>query len=267
MKKLSVLAIAFVAIAFAACGGQKNNQNEEAADTLKSFEQEQIEGSIKMHLDSIAAEISTLKQLPFLQEGQDGLQLTKAEKQVKPDYLLSPSVADEATTLAEKYRILSALNVDRQIAVLYEMPVEDYDKAISKLAADIDDPSFKVLETPNTLYETPAALYDAMNENGRINYYWQLAAAGLIEQFYVASQNIDKFMSVFNDEAADKVTYRIILILDAADQLTKYDPDFAPVAEALNSLKALNAVTVNEMKAQLEEAKEDIIAARKALVK
>jgi hypothetical protein len=147
------------------------------------------------------------------------------------------------------------------------MPVEDYDKAISKLAADIDDPSFKVLETPNTLYETPAALYDAMNENGRINYYWQLAAAGLIEQFYIASQNIDKFMSVFNDEAADKVTYRIILILDAADQLTKYDPDFAPVAEALNSLKALNAVTVNEMKAQLEEAKEDIIAARKALVK
>ena len=72
-----------------------------------------------MHIDSIAADLGKLKQLPFVQEGNGGITLTKEEKQVKPDYLLNANVAEEATTLAEKYRILSALNVDRKIAALY----------------------------------------------------------------------------------------------------------------------------------------------------
>ena len=171
MKKLSILAIAFAAVVFAACGGKKSEQAEVAADSLKSFEQQQIEASIKMHFDSIAAEIGKLKQLPFLSEGDDGIKLTKEEKQVKPDYLLPVSAAEEATTLAEKYRILSALNVDKKIAALYEMPTEDYDKAITKLVADINDPSFKAIEDANTLFETSNVLYDEMEKNGRINHF------------------------------------------------------------------------------------------------
>ena len=93
MKKFSVLAIA--AILFAACGGQKNAQNTESADSLKSFEQQQIEASIKMHIDSIAADLGKLKQLPFVQENNGGITLTKEEKQVKPDYLLPASAAEE----------------------------------------------------------------------------------------------------------------------------------------------------------------------------
>ena len=81
MKKFSILAIAFAAVVFAACGGKKSEQAEVAADSLKSFEQKQIEASIKMHFDSIASELSKLKQLPFVQEGQGGLTLTKEEKQ------------------------------------------------------------------------------------------------------------------------------------------------------------------------------------------
>ena len=267
MKKLSVLAIAFAAIAFAACGGKKNAQTEETADSLKSFEQQQIEASIKMHFDSIAAELGKLKQLPFLQEGNGGLALTKEEKQVKPDYLLNANAADEAATLAEKYRMLSALNVDRNIASLYELPTEDYDKAITKLAADINDPSFKAIEDANTIYETSTALYDSMNENGRINYFWQIASAALVEELYVISQNSDKFLSVFNDEAASNVTFRLILILDAVDRLSEYDPDIKPVAEAVAPLNVLNATTVAELKDQLAQAKEQIEAARTAIIK
>ena len=266
MKKLSVLAIAFAAIAFAACGGKKA-QAVEDADSLKSFEQQQIEASIKMHFDSIAADLGKLQQLPFLQEGENGVQLTKEEKQVKPDYLLAPAVADDAATLAEKYRILSALNVDRKIASMYELPTEDFDKAISKLVADIDDPSFKVIDNANTLYETTTTLYDAMNENGRINNFWQLASAALVEQLYVTNQNADKFLAVFNDEAASNVTYRIVLILDAVNRLKEYDPEIAPVADAIAPLDVLNATSVDELKAQLAEAKDKIAAAREALIK
>ena len=266
MKKLSIFAIALAAMTFAACGN-KSAQTAPETDSVKSFEQQQIEASIKMHIDSISAELGKLKQFPFLQEGADGtIGLTKEEKQVKPDYLLSPAVAENATTLAEKYRAMAALEVDKSIAKLYEMPLEDYDKAITKLAADINDPSFKVLED-NDAAETPQALYDAMNENNRINYFWQVAAASLVEQIYCASKNSDKFLAAFDDDAAANTTFRIVLILDALNRLSEYDPDIKPVAEALATLDTLNATTVAELKSQLAEAKEQIDAARKAITK
>ena len=245
MKKLTILALA--AIVFAACGGNKSANNEAEADTLKSFEQQQIEG--------------------FVKETKDGIALTKEEKQVKPTYLLNADVADEATTLAEKYRVLSALNVDKRIAALYEMPVEDYDKAITKLAADIDDPSFKAIEDAGSIFETSAALYEAMNQNGRINYFWQIAAAALVEQLYIVNQNQDKFLSSFTDDNAANVTFRIILILDATNRLSQYDPEIQPVAAAMAPLEHLNATSVAELKAQMQEMKAEIEAARKALVK
>lgn len=268
MKKLSIFAVAFTAIALASCGGQKSANNaQEEAEAPKSFEQEQIEASIKMHFDSIAVEFSKLQQPSFVQENNGGLALTKEEKQVKPDYLIEASAAENATTLAEKYRILSVLNVDKKIASLYEMPTEDYDKAIAKLAADIDDPSFKVVEDNNTLFETSSALYDEMEKNGRINFFWQIAAAALVEELYVANQNADKFLSTFNDEAAANITFRIILILDAVNRLSEYDADIQPVAEAIAPLEVLNATSVDELKSQLAEAKDKVNAAREALVK
>ena len=267
MKKLSVFAIAFAAFAFAACTGQKSNQNTDTADSLKSFEQEQIEASIKVQIDSISAELGKLQQLPFLQENNGGLTLTKEEKQVKPEYLLDANVIEEASTLAEKYRILSALSVDKSIAKLYEMPTEDYEAAITKLAADIDDPSFKVLDDTSTIYETGQKLYDAMNENGRINYFWQLVASSLVEEIYVISQNTEKFITAFDDDSAANVTFRIVLLSDAVSRLAEYDPEFEPVANAVEALSPLNAISVSQLKAQLEEAKEKIAEARANLLK
>lgn len=269
MKKLSIFAVAITAMVFAACGGNKSTQTtEEATDSLKSFEQEQIEASIKMNVDSLATELGKLKMVPFLQaDGNGGIKLTPVELKVKPTYLLDPAAADDATTLAEKYRLLSALDIDRRVAKLYEMPTEDYDKAVSKLAADIDDPSFKSLEKDASVAETTEALYNAMNENGRINYFWQSAAASLTEQLYLTNQNADKYLSTFTDEAAANTTFRIVLILDALNRLSQYDPDLKPVADALAPLDVLNATTVSELKSQLAEAKDKIDAARAAIIK
>jgi hypothetical protein len=135
------------------------------------------------------------------------------------------------------------------------------------LASDINDPSFKAIEDANTIFETTTTLYDEMEKNGRINYFWQLAAAALVEQLYVINQNSEKFLSNFNDDAAANVTFRIVLILDAVNRLAQYDPDIEPVAKAIAPLDALNATTVAEMKEQLAKTKEQINAARKALVK
>jgi hypothetical protein len=267
MKKFSIFAIAIAAAVFAACGGNKSAKSEAETDSLKSFEQQQIEASIKMHLDSIGAEIGKLEQPKFLNEGEDGITLTKEEKQVKPDYLFAPTVADNATTLPEKYRAMSALAIDENVAKLYEMPTEDYDKAIGKLTAEINDPSFKVLENEANTYETTSALYDAMEKNGRINYFWQMAAAALVEQLYVANQNADKFLSVLNDEAAANLTFRVVLILDAINRLAQYDPDMMPVVNALAPLEVINSTTVDELKKELAEVKDKVAEARAALVK
>jgi hypothetical protein len=268
MKKLSFLAVALTAMVFASCGGNKNaNANEEAQEE-KSFEQEQVEASIKMHLDSLAAEVGRLKQLPFVQnDGEGALELTKEEKQVKPEYLANPANAENATTLAEKYRMLSILGVDKRIAALYEMPTDEYKAAINKLLADINDPSFKAIENAENIFETTEGLYNAMEENGRINFFWQLAAGSLVEELYIASQNTEKFLSVFDDDAASNVTFRIVLVTDAISRLAEYDEDIKPVAEAIEPLKVLNAISVDQLKSQLAEANEQIAAARAALVK
>ena len=265
MKKLSFFAVALAAMAFAACGGNKSAQTEENSDSLVVFEQQQIEAAIKMNFDSLAAEVARLKQLPVVQKN-GMIVLTDEEKQVRPHYLLDLSVAEEAMTLAEEYRVLSALEVDKEVAALYDLPMEGYDKAIAKLVADINDPSFKVLDSEYSIYESSQMLYDAMNENGRINFYWQIVSASLVEQLYIISQNADKFLASFDDDAASNVSLRIILIQDAINRLTEYDPELLPVAEAIDPLAVINATTVDEFKKQIVEAGDQIAQARQALI-
>ena len=267
MKKITFFAAVIAAMAFTACGGNKSAQTTEETDSLKAFEQAQIEEKIKLELDSLAAEVGRLKNLPIVQSGENGVQLTAEEKKVKPDYLLDPSLSEDATTLAEKYRVLSALSVDKSIAKLYEMPTEEYEAAITKLAADINDPSFKVLDDTSTIFETGQKLYDAMNENGRINYFWQIVASSLVEEIYVISQNTEKFITAFDDDSAANVTFRIVLLSDAVSRLSQYDPEFEPVAKAVGALSPLNAISVDQLKAQLEEAKEKIAESRADLLK
>ena len=267
MKKITFFAVVIAAMAFTACGGTKSAQTTEETDSLKAFEQAQIEEKIKLELDSLAAEVGRLKNLPIVQSGENGVQLTAEEKKVKPDYLLAPSLSEDATTLAEKYRVLSALSVDKSIAKLYEMPTEEYEAAITKLAADINDPSFKVLDDTSTIFETGQKLYDAMNENGRINYFWQIVASSLVEEIYVISQNTEKFITAFDDDSAANVTFRIVLLSDAVSRLSQYDPEFEPVAKAVGALSPLNAISVDQLKAQLEEAKEKIAESRADLLK
>ena len=267
MKKLSVFAVAIAAMLFTACGGNKKAQVADEAIQEKSFEQEQVEAKIKVELDSLAAAIGQLKQLPILQNAEGGIELTEQEKQVKPDYLLDAAVAENAATLSEKYRMLSALGVDKKIAQLYDMPVDAYDKAMAKLMADINDPSFKDWDDAGTVYEATQNLYGLMEQNGRINYFWQLGATSLIEQLFIMGQNEEKFIAAFNDESASNVTYRVALLIDAVDRLAAYDPEIEPVAKAIAPLKTLNAINVEQLKEQLAQAKPDIVAAREALLK
>ena len=58
-----------------------------------------------------------------------------------------------------------------------------------------------------------------------------------------------------------------MLLSDAVSRLAGYDSEFEPVAKALEALKPLNAINVEQLKTQLAEAKENIIAARNEFIK
>ena len=116
MKKLSILAAVFAAIVFTACGN-KTAQNVESADSIQRFEQAQIAADIKMHIDSIAVEFGKIGQPPFFKTTKEGIQISEEAKLVKPDYLLAAGVADEAATLAEKYRVMTALCILMSVAI------------------------------------------------------------------------------------------------------------------------------------------------------
>ena len=265
MKKLSIVAVAFVAVLFAACGGNKKPQTVQETEATKTFEQEQIEASIKLNVDSLATALAKLKQLPII-EKNGMVVLTDEERQVKPTYLMEAAVAENTTTLSQKYRVLSAMQVDKEIAELYGMPTSEYENEIAKLLVDINDPSFKVISETDGIYEASQELYKAMDENGRINFYWQIVATSLVEQMFVISNNTEKFLASFDDDAAANVTMRIVFIQDAIERLTNYDPELIAVADAIEPLKVINAISVEEFRTQLNEAAPQIEAARTALV-
>ena len=60
MKKITFFAAIIAAMAFTACGGNKSAQTAEETDSVKVFEQEQVEAKIKLELDSLAAEVGKL---------------------------------------------------------------------------------------------------------------------------------------------------------------------------------------------------------------
>lgn len=267
MNRLSVItAVALAVLTLSACG-HRSARNTDSEDSLRAFDQEQLEASIKMEVDSLASEMSRLELLLFLQDdGNGGLKLTEEELKIKPDYLLNPVSADSTTTLAEKYRMLGALDVDRKLASLYEMPTEEYDKAIVRLTAEISDPSLVVIQQGGSIAETSRALYDAMEANGRMNCFWQLAASVIIEQFYITARNSEKLSGSISDEAAASATYRLSLIIDALKRLSAYDRDIKPVVLAMVSLSGINATTAIELKHQVDASRDKIESVRKLLL-
>lgn len=269
MKKLSFLLVAFAAIVMASCGGKtQGDANGVDSDSItKSFDQQQIEASVKMHLDSIASEISTKKFTPLYQAMNEGeITLTADEKKVKPDYLMDPAAANDLQTILQKYAAFSILTTDKAVAKLYEMDTEAYETANAKLLADINDPALAKLQDKGTFQQIEKEIYEMEEKSGRIHFFWVATCAATVEQLYVASNNSEKFLQGYDDEAVANITFRIVLILDAIERLSVYDAEIQGLAEAIQPLKKINATTVDELKKELSEIKEDLAKTRQDLI-
>lgn len=270
MKKFTFAIMALAAMTLASCGN--STKSGDAADSTAvdttSFEQSQLKASVKMHLDSLATLVNE-KQFDAIDDNIKAgkIKLTDEDKKVKPNYLLSPEAAANLTSMGQKYAAYAMLAADREVANAYGMDVKGYDETLSKLAADINDPAMKKASEATGKQAQAEALYKAMEAEGRINFYWIMSSAATLETVYVMAQNLDKFCVGYTDDQIANITFRMVCVIDALDNLSAYDPQVMGVSEALTPLKTLNAITVDQFKKQLNDAKEQIAASRAAFLK
>lgn len=266
MKKISTITAAVSALMLAACGGQ-TAQSDETSDSnyvSELFEQSRIESIVMAELDSVAVEWSRLTPVEgVFSNGK--IKLSEDEIKVKPNYLFAPASIDELTTFSQKYRAIAVLVVDKKVAEHYKMDVKAYEAAIAKLVADVNDPTLKSLDGATA--DGVKDVYEKEKENGRINFFWEASAAGIVENLYIMSQNAAKIIPAFDDDAASNLTYHIGVLKIALDDLSFYDENIKGIAQVLSPLNELNAVSVDQLKEQIAVMKPQIEAARASLLK
>lgn len=270
-RKLFIIAcvVAFIGIGlyFVFSGDNSQKQSEITDVSINVFKQSQIEASVKNQLDSIASLATYIKGIPGIQDMQERQMLTQKEKNVKPAYLIDPAKTVELQTLSKQYRALAMLFVDKKVAEAYDMDITPYDNAISKLLAEVNDPALGVLNSSVTFEENISSLYYAEEAAGRINLFWEMTTASTIEQMYILCHNIDIDITAIDDEAAENMTFRMIVLTDAMDRLAEYDANIADFDDVMEPLKLLDALTADQLKAQLMELKGDIEMVRASLLK
>lgn len=267
-RTLTILSSALCLVLAISCG-QNGNKNKKAAQTVEKTEaQIMAEAVVKSELDSLAGKLVTINPIGVVGSVKDGkVVLSDKEKQVKPEYLAAPSAINDLQTLAQKYNAVAILGIDAEIAKLYDMNVADYEAALAKLYVDINDPALKAFTDGVELKESLSKFYDESKANGREEFFWSAATTSIVEQTYIASQNIDKFIVAFDDQSVTDFTWDIVLLTTAIEDLAKVNPDYASLDASIAPLKKIDAISVAQFKEQLVNLKDEISAARATLLK
>lgn len=273
MKKILFFSAMAVALVFASCGSKAKKADASAEATVDSFQVAQMTEGLKVKVDSLAKEIARLGTMPIFSQAAGGqLTLTDKEKKMPPTYLMSLDQAAKAETSAKKANLLIIYNIEMQIAKAYDMPVEEYKATLGKLMADLNCKeaiaSFgdKIGKGREAETEAVNELYAKMSETTEgVKTFWRMMSVVLIENLYVLTQNIDKFMPLFTDETASEVSYRLILVTEAMKSLVEVYPDMADLQAPLKSLDVLNAIDRKQLREQALTLKGDIARQRQTL--
>ena len=72
---------------------------------------------------------------------------------------------------------------------------------------------------------------------------------------------------MFTDESAADITYNFVCLHDGLTKTVNASPEMESLNEVLEPLYVINAITVDELKTQLLQVKDDIEKARETLLK
>jgi len=217
--------------------------------------------------DTVLAEIDRLAEQYFdastktfiLKE----LELTDAEKLVKPGYLLDPSAASNFVTKSQKVNALAIYFVELGIRKIYDMPQEETKEAIAKLAVEVNHPidADFLLGAPTS--EKIKKDYEICKERGDLSYFWQFAYAIIVETSYLLVQDPDLFFSKITEEQWQNYRNKYTPVYRAIEELSKYDEEMSALMSIIIKYKA--ASTKDEartVETTMESAKQFRIANR-----
>lgn len=273
MKKFAFALAAVAAVAMVSCSGnkaQQNQENQEPAAIEETFEEQQIKAGMKVQLDSLTQCWLRLKPMSVVQSVKDGkVVLTDEEKKVKPSYLLdAPAVYPVLETLSQKYRALVMFDFDREIAKIYDM-ADTYKEPMEKITVDINDPAVKYLvdniET-KPYEEVMNEVYRMEEESGRANLFWECAATAIIEQLWILTNNQEKFLASFTDKDAEDITFHVAMLIESYAQLAEYNANLRKLYNVILPLDVIDAITVEQLRAQLTQVKNEVAQARATLL-
>lgn len=264
MKKLTLLVLGLALIALPSCFNQGGESESDVDTAQMSQEEKLLTEQLKFNMKNLVESAKLLKAAPFITEKKSGeYALSDKEKMVKPDYLYDFSTVGKLTNLSQKYRAVAVLGVDKVLAELYDMPVTGFKASIAKLIVDINDPALtqfskSVWDNDGNVNEAISALVDGEYEAQRANYFWEFVAAGLVEEVYILTENMDKFLPLFDDQAAADITFNFVCVHYGLTEMIKLYPEMSSLDEVLVPLYVINATSVDELKTQLLELKDSI---------
>lgn len=271
MKKLTVILLALAVVVLPSCKNQnKKKAAQEAGKTEISEKEKLVTEELKLNIQALGESVGKMKSVPFIYSSNGAVKLSPQEKLVKPDYLLNPALVADLVTLTQKYRAVAMLSVDKAVSELYDMPVKEYEENIAKVAAEINDEA--LVEFAEALHTNKAAgdaftkFFDAEVEANRAPFFWEAVSAALVEQLFVCTKNIDKFISMFDDESASEVTYNFVCVHEGIKSLLEFYPEMESLNTILDPLYVINAMNVEQLKMQLIELKGEIEVIRTALL-
>lgn len=143
MKKISILLVIASLMVLVSCG---NQGGKKASTKAISTEEAYAQADFKIKMDSLIHSLSMLQSVPLGKDIKDGkITLTAKEKKVKPNYLLPLSKAKDLVTTSQKWSGMAMYDIDLQVAKFYDMPTQDLEQLLAKLALDVNSPATTAL--------------------------------------------------------------------------------------------------------------------------
>jgi len=215
--------------------------------------------------DSVLSDIDTLADLYFEAASNcfmlKSMELTDAEKMVKQDYLLDPSVANTLVTKSQKINALAAYSVDYSVRKIFGLPCEEVKEVITKLASEVNHPiDMDLFMSDSPTSEIVKQEYKICKERGDLAYFWQFQFAIIAETSYVILNNPELFFSRITEEQWQAYRSRNEAIVEAISELAQYDEEMATLEDFRIKTRITSQEEWDNSDVTLESAKQFRIA-------
>jgi len=232
-KSYILIALAMVAaLTIVSCKNNKKSKNQEPTQEEVQEMKQALADSVLTYIDDCVEKLCDATSKSFRIKT---MELTDAEKMVKPDYLLDPSIAATLVTKTQKVNALAIYATELGVRKIYDMPQEETKEALAKLAVEVNHPTdMDFLTSDIPVSEKIKREYEICKERGDLAYFWQFQFAVMSEMSYLVSQNPELFYSKITDEQWQAFSSRFITSINVIESLAKYDEDMSELLEFRN---------------------------------